>query len=95
MIQLLAVLCVIFFMGTLVGWAKYFQERDSHRTTLKTYITVKDLYMHTIFCIWQYIEYMELEYPDIAEEEPLQSVSRITGWLDGENEDDNDDLDKE
>lgn len=81
---LLGILALVFFVLAAIGWGHYFKTKEELKDSLMALETIKQLYMTTVFSVWHHIEYLEIEYPHIAEESTVKTMAVMTGWTSGE-----------
>ncbi len=82
----LGILSLILFIVAAIGWGHYFKLKESLKGIVDTVATIKEIYMTTVFAVWQHIEYLELEYPEICEDSTVKTMITITGWTTEEDE---------
>lgn len=82
----LGILSLILFVVAAIGWGHYFKLKETLKNIGDAVVTIKEAYMTTVFAVWQHIEYLELEYPDMCEDPTVKTMAVITGWNSDEDE---------
>lgn len=69
-----------------VGWGKFFKEKLKIESVVNHVEALRQIYMTTVFGVWQHLEFLELEHPEMLEESTIQNLSTITAWNTEENQ---------
>lgn len=86
MVYFLIGLNVLLLVLAAIGWGRYFKLKVHLSNISNTIETIKEVYMATVFAVWQHIEWLEIEYPEISQDITTKTMASVTGWKTEEDE---------
>lgn len=82
----LGLLSLVLFITAAIGWGHYFRLKAKLSFISDAVETIKEAYMTTVFAVWQHIEWLEIEYPEISQDITTKTMAAVTGWTSEEDE---------